>query len=200
MPFSSSSDSSARTRDTTYGSTFGWFLPMRSAPPAGRLQIALPQVDVHALVGLGRLAPELAAVEPHAVERLWMLAAVVRVRVREHVHTVEPPDDPALAAHIAGQPRVARWVEIARHDSITDRVARPRGALAHDVVRPGRLERPALDRRRSGDGRGRRRIEPLAEEGDASAQIVLAHDALLNEQPRDPVEPFLEVRHAEIVA
>jgi hypothetical protein len=36
MPFSSSSDSSARTRETMYGSTLGWFLPIADHLPGRR--------------------------------------------------------------------------------------------------------------------------------------------------------------------
>ena len=49
---------------------------------SGRQQVALPEVEIDGGVRLGRLAPQLARVEAHAVDVLRLLATMVRRRIR----------------------------------------------------------------------------------------------------------------------
>src|SRR5437763_1911857 len=99
---------------------------MRSPPG---LEIALPEIDVHPLVRLRRVAPQLARLEPHAVERLRLLAETVGIAVGEDVHAVQAVDQPALAARVARQPRVAAGMDGARDHGIAGSEARPRPRL-----------------------------------------------------------------------
>src|SRR5262247_3249264 len=92
-------------------------MPPPSAPSGG--EIALPEIDVHALPRLGRLAPQLGRLEAHAVERLRAAAPAVRVRVGEDVHAVEAVNPPAMPARVIGQPRVTGGLPVARDDGLT---------------------------------------------------------------------------------
>ena len=80
-----------------------------------RQQVALPEIDVDALVRLGRLAPQLARVEAHAVERLRLLAQAVGVGVGEDVDAVERVDHAALARARSAAAACGRRVDVARH-------------------------------------------------------------------------------------
>src|SRR5215470_19882904 len=82
------------------------------------LEIALPEIDVHALPRFRRLAPQLAGLEAHAVERLRAAAAAVGVRVGEDVHAVEAVDPPAMPACIGGQSRVTWRLPVARDHGV----------------------------------------------------------------------------------
>src|SRR5687768_8614919 len=81
-------------------------------------QVAFPQIDVDVLVRLGSVAPELAGVESHAVDELRVLAEAVGVGIWKNHAAVDKLDDAAFAAGVAGQPRMARRVEVARHHGI----------------------------------------------------------------------------------
>ena len=134
-----------------------------------------------------------------AVQRLRVLAAAVGIGVGKDVDAVEARDRAALAPRVARQPRVAPRMEVARHDGRADRKARRRPGLADGVLHPPDIGRRA---RRQGPGEGGRgrRIGPLAEERRARPEILLAHHALFHEDPGDPVEPFLVVGGAQVVA
>src|SRR2546422_3905739 len=99
-------------------------------PPA--LEIALPEIEVHPLVRLGGVTPQLPRFEPHAVERLRRLALAVGVGVGEDVDPVHAMDRPALAARVARQPRVAARVDDARGDGVAGREAWSGARLPHD--------------------------------------------------------------------
>src|SRR2546425_5769111 len=105
-------------------------------PPG--LEIALPEIDVDPLVRLSIFAPQLLRLEAHAVERLRLLAQTVGVAVREDVHAVQAVDDAALSARVAGQPRVAAGMDVARDHGIAGSEARPRRRLSHHVLHPAR--------------------------------------------------------------
>src|SRR6266478_4148717 len=110
-PFSIRSDSSARTRWTTQGSGSVWWLPMSGLR---RVEIALPEIDVHALLRLRGVSPQLPRLEAHAVERLGAASAPVRVRVRQNVNPVESVDAPAVPARVAGQGSIRVPLEVFR--------------------------------------------------------------------------------------
>src|SRR6266478_6662182 len=140
-PFSIRSDSSARTRWTTQGSGSVWWLPMSGLR---RVEIALPEIDVHALLRLRGVSPQLPRLEAHAVERLGAASAPVRVRVRQNVNPVESVDAPAVPARVARQARMAGRLPVARDDSVSRLEARPGlglallgQALAHHVHHRG---------------------------------------------------------------
>src|SRR2546426_5029391 len=97
---------------------------------SGRLEVALPEVDVDRRARLGRPAPQLAGVEADAVERVGLLALSVSVGVRKDEGPVHAGDDAGLAARVAGQPRVSHRRVVAREDAISCREARRRSGLA----------------------------------------------------------------------
>src|SRR6266545_2817675 len=88
------------------------------------LQIAFPEIDVDALPWLGGVAPQLAGFEADAIERLGASTTTVGVRVGEDVHAMKGTDPPAMPARIAGQPRVAGRLPVARDHAVTHLEAR----------------------------------------------------------------------------
>src|SRR5216117_2975632 len=105
-----------------------------------RVEVAFPEIDVHALLRLRGVSPQLARLEAHAVERLGAAAAPVRMRVRQNVDAVEGVDASAVPARVAGQARVAGRLPVARDDGVARLEARAglwlallRHALAHHV-------------------------------------------------------------------
>src|SRR5579883_772118 len=118
-PFSMSSASMALVRSSASLGAGGWLLlmlPLLSATgwraaraPSGRwLQVALPQVEVDALIGLGRCAPQLRRLEADGVQVLRVLAAAVGVGVGEDIAAVVRLDNPGPAARVGGRPGRAR--------------------------------------------------------------------------------------------
>src|SRR6266478_61666 len=82
------------------------------------LQIALPEIDIDALPRLGGVAPQLAGFEADAIERIGAAATTVGVRVGEDVHAMKGMDPPAMSLRIAGQPRVAGRLPVARDHGV----------------------------------------------------------------------------------
>src|SRR5882757_10777673 len=87
---------------------------------SGWFQVALPGVDSDGEPGVSGVTPQLAGVEAHGVEPLWVFAGAVRVGVREHVRAVYPLDDADLSPGVAGQPGVAGRVHSAGAHPVTD--------------------------------------------------------------------------------
>src|ERR1043166_6441110 len=90
-----------------------------------RVEVAFPEIDVHALLRLRGVSPQLSRLEAHAVERLRAASAPVRGRVRQNRDTVESEDAPAVPARVARQARVAGRLPVARDDGVARLEARP---------------------------------------------------------------------------
>src|SRR2546426_6885225 len=163
---------------------------------SGRLEIALPEVDVDRRARLGRAAPQLGGVEANAVERVGLLALRVGVGVREYIGPVHAVDDAVLAARVAGQPRMSHRRVVAREDTIACREARRRSGLA--VV--GTLLRdPQHAIEQLGVRVRRRRVGSAGELGHAALELLARDHALLDEQPHVTVEPTLVVARGQVV-
>src|SRR5438067_11744229 len=85
-----------------------------------RLQVALPEVDVHALARLRRGPPERVAREADGVHRLGLLALAMRVGVWEDEVAAYRVDGAALPTGVARQPGVAGRVDVAGDDAVAD--------------------------------------------------------------------------------
>src|SRR5206468_11869404 len=105
-PRSRRRDSSARTRDTTYGSTLAWYLPM-VVPRSGGVEVPFPEVQVDRDPRFGEGPPQLGPLEADAVEMLRRFAEPVSVRVGEHPGPLGSGDDAPPAPGVARKPRVA---------------------------------------------------------------------------------------------
>src|SRR5882724_12005509 len=194
MPFSRRSDSSARTLDSTYLSTFGWFLPTGRS----RLEVGLPQIDVDLLIWLRRLAEHLARVEADAVERLRLLAFAVRVGVGKDVGAVQRVDDAAPAPRVAGKPRVPARVNIPRDHGVAGLEARRRrGGPLRGLSQPP--EAGGRSRGQVTDGGGGGRVGPSGEELRAALQLLGRDHALFHEHAGNAVQPVLVVAGPEVV-
>src|SRR2546426_1839111 len=153
---------------------------------SGRLEVALPEVEVDRRARLGRAAPQLGGVEANAVERVGLLALPMGVGVREYIGPVHAVDDAVLAARVAGQPSMSHRRVVAREDTISCREARRRSGLA--VV--GTLLRdPQHALEQLGVRVRRRRVGSAGELGHAALELLARDHALLDEQPHVTVEP-----------
>src|SRR5262245_31253463 len=124
MPFSVSNDSSAATRSSIGLAGRGWWCAAESVL-IDRFHVALPQVHVD---GVARLAPELVALEPHAVRRLVPAARRVRLDVgdgRDDVDTYHSASSTSHVPRASGMPGrmpVADAHALADHESRRDNV------------------------------------------------------------------------------
>src|SRR5581483_3874838 len=83
---------------------------------AGRLEVALPQVEVQRLARLAGAAPQLVAVEAHAVQRLRVLASAGDDGIREDVGAVDAVDNAPPPTRVPRQPRMSyRLVAAGNH-------------------------------------------------------------------------------------
>src|SRR5260370_9486582 len=109
-----------------------------------RVQVVVPQVEIHAIPWRGTLAPQRGRAEAHAVDVVRLLAEAHRAHVGESEDAVVPIDHALATAGVARQPRVAGRVRVARDDAIAGPELR-----RHVVVDPGgeavlqRLRHPA---------------------------------------------------------
>src|SRR5262249_10818643 len=72
-----------------------------------------PEVQVHGRARLGRVGPQLGALEADAVDRLRLLARAVRAGVGKDVAPSDAMDDASLATRVARPARVAAWLGVA---------------------------------------------------------------------------------------
>src|SRR6266536_2170079 len=162
------------------------------------LQIALPEIDVDALSRLGGVAPQLAGLEADAIERLGAATTTMGVRVGEDVHAMKGMDPPAMPSRIAGQPRVAGRLPVARDHRVAGLEA-GRGiglALLGDALAHGAHH--ALEELRVlALGQGHLRI--LLELLRPRLELFAADHSLFHKEGGDGGEPVLEVGGVEIL-
>src|SRR5262249_27864835 len=128
-------------------------------------------IQVHALVRLRGVAPEVAGVEADAVDRLRTLAQAVGVGVWEDVDAMEALDHTTLAACVAGEAGVAGGAVPGRDDSSSGGEAGRTCGLADHP--PPALPRRRPGRRRGGEGGFSGRVFVRLEEGEAGFHLLL---------------------------
>src|SRR6478609_789275 len=89
-----------------------------------RLKVALPCIDRNAERGIGALAPYLAAIEDDGIDPLRILALAMCIVVGKDERALHRLHDPGFGTRIAGQSRVAGWIEVLRPNSVADCKAR----------------------------------------------------------------------------
>src|SRR5262245_30082564 len=90
-----------------------WWAARTGRAPSCRAQVIVPQVDVDRGTRRRLRTPQVVGLEAHAVAVLRFAPESVARGVREHPHAVVKRDDAALAARVAGQPRMADRVDVA---------------------------------------------------------------------------------------
>src|SRR5581483_9268087 len=166
---------------------------------AGRLEVALPQVEVQRLARLAGAAPQLVAVEPHTVQRLRVLALAGDDGIREDVGAVDAVDHASPAAGVARQARMPHRLVAAGNHRVAD--GEPR--------RPRRFALEAGRRLQAGhDPVGQRGIflarhlfvRVLDEVGHAGLDLPGRQDPLLHEQHLVRRQPALVVPRGQVFA
>src|SRR5690349_60900 len=90
---------------------------------SGWVKVALPEVEIDLVGRRGGGAPDLVRRKHDGVAMLRTCAVATGARIRENVSTVPAMNQAALAAGVAGQPRVAVRIHVSRGHGLAGREA-----------------------------------------------------------------------------